>query len=254
MRNMFRECATERLFLPQMLPTEDALIYLDTDLIFMRPPEELWHHFYNFNEKQVAAMAPCLFHYGTSPTSKTPYYGRTGLNAGVMHMNLTRMKHNFPDGGWIQANMAAFDQYKEAIALADQDILNIVFNKHPDLLYELECDWNYRAFQCSNGSNHCPITDTQGTSIIHGNALTFVSSKESKIKAVYDSWRHHVLGAPLRQLYTGMRERLREVSKLKLPSECAHLKNIDIILTQRLSTYIKNLVTDSFTLNIIKKK
>ena len=66
MRTMFRTCATERLFLPEMFPTLDAAIYIDTDLIFLRPPEELWAEFHKFDAVQVAAMAPCLYHYGTS--------------------------------------------------------------------------------------------------------------------------------------------------------------------------------------------
>ena len=33
---MFRVCATERLFLPDMLPNMDRAIYIDTDLIFLR--------------------------------------------------------------------------------------------------------------------------------------------------------------------------------------------------------------------------
>lgn len=63
MRSMFRVCATERLFLPQMFPSLDAAIYIDTDLIFMRPPEDLWMEFKKFDEIQVVAMAPCLHHY-----------------------------------------------------------------------------------------------------------------------------------------------------------------------------------------------
>ena len=56
MVTMYHICATERLFLPKMLPKEDAIIYLDTDVIFMRPPEELWAQFQNFDTKQVASM------------------------------------------------------------------------------------------------------------------------------------------------------------------------------------------------------
>ena len=36
MKSMFRVCATERLFVPDMFPTMDKAIYMDTDLIFMR--------------------------------------------------------------------------------------------------------------------------------------------------------------------------------------------------------------------------
>ncbi|XP_066983804.1 glucoside xylosyltransferase 2-like [Macrobrachium rosenbergii] len=100
MRNMFRVCATERLFLPEMFPELDAAIYIDTDLIFMRPPDDLWNEFDRFNDRQVAAMAPCLYHYGTK-RNKVPFYGTSGLNAGIMHLNLTRLS-TFPNGGWFQ--------------------------------------------------------------------------------------------------------------------------------------------------------
>ena len=36
MKNMFRVCATERLFIPDMFPALERAIYIDTDLIFLR--------------------------------------------------------------------------------------------------------------------------------------------------------------------------------------------------------------------------
>ena len=36
MKSMFRVCATERLFIPDMFPAMDRAIYVDTDLIFLR--------------------------------------------------------------------------------------------------------------------------------------------------------------------------------------------------------------------------
>ena len=62
-------------------------------------------------------MAPCLYHYDT-PRNKVPHYGDTGLNAGIMHMDLKRMR-DIPDG-WTRANMAMHDKYKNKIKLADQ--------------------------------------------------------------------------------------------------------------------------------------
>ncbi|XP_063605885.1 glucoside xylosyltransferase 2-like, partial [Penaeus indicus] len=180
MRNMFRVCATERLFLPDMFPDLDAAIYIDTDLVFLRPPEDLWAEFRKFNDRQVAAMAPCLYHYG-STRNKIPFYGSSGLNAGIMHMNLTRMK-SFPGGGWTPAVMKVFDNFRQRIKLADQDMLNILFHKHPQKLYELGCEWNYRVWQCSQGSNMCPQASTNGVSILHGNALAFVSGAERKLQ------------------------------------------------------------------------
>ena len=57
MQYMFRICSTERLFLPSILAEEDAVIYLDTDLIFMAPPSLLWNEFQRFNSNHIAALA-----------------------------------------------------------------------------------------------------------------------------------------------------------------------------------------------------
>ena len=82
-----------------------------------RPPEDLWSFFDDFNSAHVAAMAPCLYHYG-SARNKVPHYGDTGLNAGIMHMDLARMR-DIPDG-WTRANMAMHDKFEKQIKLADQ--------------------------------------------------------------------------------------------------------------------------------------
>ena len=42
MKNMFRVCATERLFIPDMFPSLERAIYIDTDLIFLRYVPS-WH-------------------------------------------------------------------------------------------------------------------------------------------------------------------------------------------------------------------
>ena len=59
MRNMFRPCTTFRLFIPQVLPY-DAIIYVDTDFIFLRSVEHLWSEMENFSDSAVASMAPRL--------------------------------------------------------------------------------------------------------------------------------------------------------------------------------------------------
>ncbi|XP_071538508.1 glucoside xylosyltransferase 2-like [Panulirus ornatus] len=236
MRTMFRVCATERLFLPEMFPNLDAAIYIDTDLVFLRPPEQLWGEFHRFDDVQVAAMAPCLYHYG-GRKNKVPFYGKTGLNAGIMHMNLTRMK-NFPDGGWTAANMKVFDKYKKKLRLADQDILNILFHEYPDHLYELGCEWNYRIFQCSQGSNKCPNAASNGISILHGNAMAFVNGAEMKLQVVFEAWERHLLGSSLSHFLTSLQKDLFAVTKMHQPSKCALISNIDDMLTKELQKHV----------------
>ena len=54
---MYAKCSAERLFLPWVLPDEDAAIHLDSDLLFMRPPEDLWQYYKQFDEDDVFGAA-----------------------------------------------------------------------------------------------------------------------------------------------------------------------------------------------------
>jgi UDP-xylose:glucoside alpha-1,3-xylosyltransferase len=36
----------------------DAVVYVDSDVLFLRPLEDLWQLFYKFNMSQIAATAP----------------------------------------------------------------------------------------------------------------------------------------------------------------------------------------------------
>ncbi|KAK8388018.1 hypothetical protein O3P69_020122 [Scylla paramamosain] len=64
MKNMFRPCATGRLFLAQTFEDKDAMVFLDTDTLFLMPPEELWRKVCAFNLHHVIGIAPCLYLYG----------------------------------------------------------------------------------------------------------------------------------------------------------------------------------------------
>jgi UDP-xylose:glucoside alpha-1,3-xylosyltransferase len=56
--DLYEKCVTEKLFLPWVLPEFDAVVYMDTDHVFMRPPEHLTEHFKYFDEKQMLGVAP----------------------------------------------------------------------------------------------------------------------------------------------------------------------------------------------------
>ena len=55
---LFKPCASQRLFLPQILRNLDRLIYVDADVIFLKPIQLLWAHFKKFNSTQLAALTP----------------------------------------------------------------------------------------------------------------------------------------------------------------------------------------------------
>ena len=92
MVNMFRICATARLFIHEMLPTVDAGIYLDSDVLLLDNIINLWSFFSKFNSAQVMALSAVEFSY--SKNYDIPHFGPpgVGLNAGVILMNFTRMR------------------------------------------------------------------------------------------------------------------------------------------------------------------
>ena len=44
-KKLFKLCASQRLFLPHLLNDVDLLLYVDTDILFLSPVEEIWTFF-----------------------------------------------------------------------------------------------------------------------------------------------------------------------------------------------------------------
>jgi UDP-xylose:glucoside alpha-1,3-xylosyltransferase len=57
-RKLFKPCASQRLFLPAVLPDVDSLLYVDTDTMFLTPLEDVWQHLAKMNSSQMAALTP----------------------------------------------------------------------------------------------------------------------------------------------------------------------------------------------------
>lgn len=73
-------------------------MYVDSDILFLEPIDHLWAFLSQFNSSQLAAMAPeheepRIAWYNRF--ARHPFYGRTGINSGVMLMNMTRMRSVF---------------------------------------------------------------------------------------------------------------------------------------------------------------
>ncbi len=107
----------------------DSVLYVDTDVLFLSPVDQIWGFFDQMNSSQIAAMAPESEDFASSwyhRFAKHPYVGRFGVNSGVMLMNLTRMRafewHNYLE--------PYLSQYRLNIVWGDQDIINIIFHFH----------------------------------------------------------------------------------------------------------------------------
>ncbi|XP_037952032.1 glucoside xylosyltransferase 1 [Teleopsis dalmanni] len=173
--SLFKPCAAQRLFLPTLLSDVDSILYVDTDILFFSPVSDIWDFFNRFNSTQLAALV--AEHEDSNigwynRFARHPYYGKLGVNSGVMLMNLTRMR----TFGWNEKILPIYKEYKLRITWGDQDIINILFYYHPEKLYLMPCNYNYRADHCMY-MNVCDISKN-GVKILHGNRGYFHSAKQ----------------------------------------------------------------------------
>ncbi|KAM7304967.1 hypothetical protein ISCGN_014867 [Ixodes scapularis] len=98
----------------------------------------------------------------------------TGLNAGVMLMNLTQMR----DFGLEAVLVGLVDEYLNDLWYVDQDLFNIVFHVHPEKVLRGPCPWNFMHIICLS-----KITcKGQTPALVHGTFQTF--SHPTKVKAM----------------------------------------------------------------------
>ncbi|KAM6987058.1 glucoside xylosyltransferase 1 [Aplochiton taeniatus] len=202
-KKLFKPCASQRLFLPLILKDVDSLVYVDSDILFLHPIDELWAFLSAFNSSQMVAMAPeheepRLAWYNRF--ARHPYYGRTGINSGVMLMNMTRIRDAYFKNDmtsvelrWEELLMPLLQKYKLNITWGDQDLLNIIFHHNPEYLLEVPCQWNYRPDHCIYGSN-CVSAEEGGIYILHGNRGVYHDHKQPAFRAIYEAIRQYPFG------------------------------------------------------------
>ncbi|KAK6488235.1 glucoside xylosyltransferase 1-like isoform X1 [Huso huso] len=202
-KKLFKPCASQRLFLPIILKDVDSLLYVDTDILFLQPVDEMWSFFREFNSTQIAAMAPeheepNIGWYNRF--ARHPFYGKTGINSGVMLMNMTRIRKKYFKNDmttaqlqWEELLMSLLKKYKLNITWGDQDLLNIIFHYNPESLFVFPCHWNYRPDHCIYGSN-CKSAEEGGIFILHGNRGVYHDHKQPAFKAIYQAIQQYTFG------------------------------------------------------------
>ncbi|XP_063053568.1 glucoside xylosyltransferase 1-like isoform X2 [Engraulis encrasicolus] len=221
-KKLFKPCASQRLFLPLLLKDVDSLLYVDTDILFLQPVEEIWSFLSHFNSSQMAGMAPeheepRIGWYNRF--ARHPYYGETGVNSGVMLMNMTRIraKHFKNDMTsvallWGELLMPLLQKYKLNITWGDQDLLNIIFHHNPEGLFVFPCQWNYRPDHCIYGSN-CAAAEQHGVFVLHGNRGVYHNDKQPAFRAIYEAIQQYPFGAdPFGALLLPLEDKLRDAS------------------------------------------
>uniref|UniRef100_A0A8C1ZVB4 Glucoside xylosyltransferase 1b n=1 Tax=Cyprinus carpio TaxID=7962 RepID=A0A8C1ZVB4_CYPCA len=183
---LFKPCAS----LPMILKEVDSLLYVDTEVLLLQPLVAM----------TLEHKKPWIAWY--SRFSRHPYYGKTGINSGVMLMNLTRMRithfnlrlegqtpifflymrNDMTSIGlhWDGHLMPLLQKYKLNIIWGDQDLINCTINSD----------------HCIYGSN-CVPAEEEGVFTLHGNRGVLHSDKPPAFKAVYDAFKHYTFGEDL---------------------------------------------------------
>lgn len=246
-KRLFKPCASQRLFLPLILKQVDSVLYVDTDILFLRPVEDVWSFLSAFNDTHVAAMAPeheepRIGWYNRF--ARHPYYGRTGVNSGVMLMNMTRIRDKrfrndltAVDLKWADLLMPLLHKYKLNITWGDQDLLNIIFHHNPESLFVFPCQWNYRPDHCIYGSN-CAAAEQHGIYILHGNRGVYHDDKQPAFRAVYDIIQQFPFEEdPVRGLLIPLEEKLKSAEH----TYCGRARHA---FTKRLRQSVRELQTE----------
>ncbi|CAN7941450.1 unnamed protein product, partial [Ixodes hexagonus] len=191
-----------------LLPQEDAVLYVDSDVIFVRPVEDLWNYFGDMNDQQLALMISDVEDMPLNPyynRTAMPRYGLYGLNSGVMLMNLTRMR----DFGMEALLVALMDKHRpEALPFPDQDILNMAFHDHPDKLLQGHCRWNFMHVTCWSRT----ACEGETPALVHGTYKTFTDLTRAKgMRVIGQAMQQYRLGTSLERNFVDvLEENLRD--------------------------------------------
>ncbi|XP_069986780.1 glucoside xylosyltransferase 1 isoform X1 [Penaeus vannamei] len=234
-------CSTAKLFQAYQFQDLDAVIYIDTDVLFLVPPENLWQEFSKFDSVQVMALAAEASADPWDPPrhDQEPRHTPHGLNTGVMLMNLTRMRQ-FPGRGWIGEVVTAFDTFVTVMTSTPSNrLVNIIFSQYPNLVRELDCEWNYVSKLCQGGDITCPQVWKRGVSLLHGYGHHFYYDSP-KFMAVYQAWRNYELATPPKALLDTLKKNLEAATSGRLWPGCESIIDIDHVFIDPVRRTISN--------------
>ncbi|XP_034249962.1 LARGE xylosyl- and glucuronyltransferase 1-like isoform X2 [Thrips palmi] len=167
-----------KLTLPKVLPSSlQRVIVLDTDVTFATDIAELWKLFSQLKEKQAIGLVENQSDWYLGKLWKNhrpwPALGR-GYNTGVILLELGKLRKM----GWGQLWRLVAEKDLTTLlstSLADQDIFNAIIKTHPDLVYNLPCQWNVQL--SDNTRSELCYTEVTDLKVIHWN-----SPKKLKVK------------------------------------------------------------------------
>lgn len=176
----YRPCAWQKVFLDQALPDEEAIVYVDSDILFTGPAEGLWKVFDNLGQSRALGLGPEPLYLAEDDRN---FAGKAGLNTGVIVMNLTKLKTIFPNPrnfGYHIAKEMREASLNPVPPRHEQDVINQFLSRRKHLFYEFPYKWNFMPSDCTFYKPLCPDCFEDGISVVHGAESTFYRNVERK--------------------------------------------------------------------------
>ncbi|CAG0893168.1 unnamed protein product [Darwinula stevensoni] len=181
-------CTWQRLYLPEILPHDSLILYVDVDLLFFEGIEDVWQVFSQLGPKQAIGIT--MEHeelsknsiYQTSENGHVPHYGKTGIQAGIFVMDLKKMR----SWGWKEEIQGILEERQGDVFYKDQDVLNIYGHRHQEAIKILPCRWNFRQEHCRYRNNRCLSAHNEGIGILHGAGRSFNTWEFPGIRTAVD--------------------------------------------------------------------
>ncbi|XP_076068413.1 glucoside xylosyltransferase 2-like [Oratosquilla oratoria] len=215
LKDLYHSCAAQKLFLPTILDSVESAVYVDTDVIFLRPPEHLSPVLGSLSGDEVLGLVhgpnPWIYH-------KVPLYPKRYLNDGVMFINLTKARE-LP-GGWERTLLRYYDKHK-AVIHTDQDILNVLLRDHPEYVRVLTPEWNYGVWQCSKGfGGICKACLSDGIALLHGYKSHFENAQEDAFEFIFKTFLKLDVRSSVKDVASNLTSLLNHVLDEKMYSPC----------------------------------
>jgi len=196
MGEVFKPGVFFRLFYPELIG-RDAVIHVDTDFIFTRHISQLWAKFKMFKPATILAAAPQL---SISPDEEFPH---TQFQAGIMLMNLTRMREvKWSNTLTMIAQILKPKFQSDKKLLPVQTLLHLYFKHHPEEINELYIGWNFLPHYCQEenlerfgfefSSDASPIYAIHGVN----NSFTRIDTMEPLFQELHFYYLHLNLSHP----------------------------------------------------------
>ena len=144
---LFKKCATVKLWLPELLLSERAVINLDTDMLVLESLDELWRELSDFPPSSFLGFVEEQYYgAGWYDHYRRLKAGRHGINSGTLLFDLGKARKI--NSSKIFADILMENPSPSDFSLGDQDVFNVLLSRYPDMYKPLPCRWNRRLEGC----------------------------------------------------------------------------------------------------------